>query len=349
VKNPSKLAKTTIVDIAKASGVSVSTVSRILNNKPDVAEETRQRVLQIIEEHRFAPQAPWQQLASGKSHFITLHYPLSSVAKVNITNYFFLGAAEACEEKNYSLNLIVSPLNDSTLLTLFRGRQTDGIILMEVFTHDWRVDLLRRNGFPFVMIGRCEENTGLNYIDLDIEAGIQNAMTHLLELGHRRIGFVSIQHAWMVYSGQRHNTFGYNTWALNGYRKFCEQHGLAPLWRCVDGEKERVEMVTIDFIKGEPQMTAVITAQDEVVPGIIRAGQTLGLRIPQDISVMGVLNDQMALLTTPPLTSLRYPSKSVGYQAARLLIDQLEAASSEPKQILVPFELIIRGSTGPAR
>ena len=73
-RNP-VLKKTTIVDIAKAAGVSVSTVSRILNNKPDVAEETRQRVLQVIEEQRFAPQMSWQQLRSGKSRFITLHFP----------------------------------------------------------------------------------------------------------------------------------------------------------------------------------------------------------------------------------------------------------------------------------
>jgi LacI family transcriptional regulator len=75
VEKRSKLKKMTIVDIAKASGVSVTTVSRILNNKPDVAEETRQRVLQVIEQHNFSPQLAWQQLRSGKSHFIALHFP----------------------------------------------------------------------------------------------------------------------------------------------------------------------------------------------------------------------------------------------------------------------------------
>ncbi len=75
MKKSSKITKTTIIDIAKASGVSVSTVSRILNNKPDVADETRERVLSVIKDYHFAPQAPWQQLKSGKSHYITLHYP----------------------------------------------------------------------------------------------------------------------------------------------------------------------------------------------------------------------------------------------------------------------------------
>ena len=148
------LKKTTIVDIAKAAGVSVSTVSRILNNKPDVAEETRQRVLQVIEEQRFAPQMSWQQLRSGKSRFIALHFPqdFNPPAQTIITS-----AARRCEKAGYSLNLIVGPLNENDLLAIYRSGQADGIILVEILTHDWRVELLRQHDMRFVMIGRSAD------------------------------------------------------------------------------------------------------------------------------------------------------------------------------------------------
>ena len=120
-------------DIAEASGVSVSTVSRILNNKPDVAEETRQRVLQVIEEQRFAPQIAWQQLRSGKSRFIALHFPQDFNPP---SHDIITGAALGCESAGYSLNLIASSLSDNDLLAVYRSGQADGMILMEILTHD---------------------------------------------------------------------------------------------------------------------------------------------------------------------------------------------------------------------
>ena len=119
-----KDAKTTIIDIAKASGVSVSTVSRIINNRPDVSEETRERVLAVIKEPRFAPQVSWQQISSGKSRFITMHYP-QNPTKHHMLNGSVVGAAVACEESNYSLNAVVSSLDKTSLLSFFRSGQTD--------------------------------------------------------------------------------------------------------------------------------------------------------------------------------------------------------------------------------
>ena len=192
MRRSNKIAKTTIIDIAKASGVSVSTVSRIINDKPDVSEETRERVLAVIKEYHFEPQVSWQQLASGKSRFITMHYPQNST-KHHMLNAFVVGAAAACEESNYSLNIVVSPLDETSLLSFFRSGQTDGMILMEILLQDWRVELLRQNKFPFLMFGRCENYTGLGYVDLDVEDGVKMALEHLVGLGHRQIGFISAE------------------------------------------------------------------------------------------------------------------------------------------------------------
>jgi DNA-binding LacI/PurR family transcriptional regulator len=347
MKKSNKIAKTTIIDIAKASGVSVSTVSRILNDKPDVAEETRERVLSVIKDYQFAPQAPWQQLKSGKSHFITLHYP-KNPDRIHMINSFVIGAAMACEQNNYSLNLVVSPLDETSLLTFFRSGQTDGMILMEILMQDWRVELLRQNNFPFVMIGHGEKNTGLSYVDLDVEAGVKMAMEHLLGLGHRRIAFVSAEPYW--FSGKKTvNRLGSTAWAVKGYQQACEQYELPVICEQVQIASESIEDRVSHLLAENPSITGIITIQETVVGGIIKAVQKRGLGIPEDISIVGSASGEMAELTAPPLTTVNYPAETTGFQAARMLIEQLEGSQEKEKQSLIPLELIVRGSTGQAR
>lgn len=332
--------KTTIVDIAKAAGVSVSTVSRILNNKPDVAEETRQRVLRVIEDERFAPHITWQQLRSGRSRFIALHFPqdFNPPSQGIITN-----AALRCEDAGYTLNLIVGSLDENDLLAIFNSRQADGIVLVEILTHDWRVDLLREHAVKFVMVGRTADTAGLSYVDFDIGAGVGDAMSHLVELGHRHIGFITL--------GQitPQKEYGFTAWARQGYQDACSRYGLPLLWRTADLNTESVMAVTLDLLAQHPEITALVTPQDSGVPGILKAIAAQGLRIPNDISVVGLLDESIAEMTTPPLTALSFTSKELGFIAVDLLIDQLDDGDTEPQQVLVQPQLHVRGSTGPAR
>ena len=346
MKKSNKIAKTTIIDIAKASGVSVSTVSRILNDKPDVAEDTRERVLNVIKDFQFAPQAPWQQLKSGKSHFITLHYP-KNPDRIHMINSFVIGAAMACEQNNYSLNLVVSPLDETSLLTFFRSGQTDGMILMEILMQDWRVELLRQNNFPFVMIGHCENNSGLSYVDPDVEAGVKVAMEHLVELGHRQIAFISAEPYWFTVK-KNVNRLGSTAWAVKGYQQTCEQYGLPVICEQVQIAKESIENRVWRLLAANPSITAIIAVQETVVGGIIKAVQKSGLTIPEDISIVGSASGEMAELTAPPLTTVNYPAEATGFQAAKMLIEQLEGYQDGEKQVLIPLELIVRRSTSPA-
>lgn len=347
MKNPNKIAKTTIVDIAKASGVSVSTVSRIINDKPDVSDETRARVLAVIKEHRFAPQISWQQLASGKSRLITLHYPQNPTV-IHMMNSFVIGAAAACEAANYSLNIVVSPLDETSLLTFFRSGQTDGMILMEIQMQDWRVELLRQNNFPFVMFGRCENNSGLSYIDLDIEAGVKMAVEHLVGLGHHQIGFVSAE-PYSFTETASPSGYGHTHWAVKGYKDACKQYGLPVICERVQIAMESVENGVLRLLTENPQLTAIVTSQDMAVTGIIKAVQNRELRIPEDISIVATAIEHMAELTTPPLTTINIQAEAASSQAAKMLIDELEGKSDGGQQILFPFELAIRGSTNIAR
>jgi len=334
-----KIKKTSIVDIAMAGGVSVTTVSRILNNKPDVAEETRQRILKLIEEHGFAPQIAWQQLRSGKSHFIALHFPQDFNPP---SHGIITSAAMACEDAGYSLNLIANTLSDSELLAIFRSGQADGIILMEILTHDRRVELLREQDLPFVMIGRCADNTGLSYVDLDIGQGIGEAIQYLHALGHRKIGFISLAPI------LQEKEYGYATWALKGYEKACQQQGLPVLWRTAELKNGDPTSVVLELLGEHPDITAIVTPQEIGVSAVLKAIHSKGLQIPKDISIVGLLTESMSELITPPLTTISFPQHDMGYEATKILVSQLTGESTTPQQLLLKPQLIVRGSTGPA-
>lgn len=346
MKNSKRIVKTTIIDIAKASGVSVSTVSRILNNKPDVSDETRERVLSVIHELQFTPQASWQQLASGKSRFITLHYP-QNPTRIHTMNSFVIGAAAACEKLNYSLNIVVSPLDENSLLSFFRSGQTDGMILMEILLHDWRVELLRKANYPFVMFGHCEDNSGLSYIDFDVENGMRKAVEHLVSLGHRKVGYISAEP--YIFSGKdSKNAYGHTYWSNKGVVDACDSYGIDVICEKVHVLTESIEAKVSSLLTKLPEITAIITSQDTTIPGIMKAILDKGLRIPEDISIVASAIEQMAELTTPPLTTINCQAETASYEAAKMLIEQLDGMPDGEHQVLYPFELTIRGSTGKA-
>lgn len=336
----SKIKKTTIVDIAAASGVSVTTVSRILNNKPDVAEETRARVLRVMDEHGFAPQSSWQQIRSGKSHLIAMHFPQDFNPPAHRVIF---EAALGCEDAGYFINIIVNSLSDNELLAIFRGGQADGMILMEIQTHDRRVEVLRQHAYPFVLIGRCADTTGVSYVDIDIDHGVTLAMQHLVELGHRQIGFVTLSPV------VQEKEYGYSTWALHSYDRACQQFGLPQLRRAVGFNSNDTALVVQRLLDENPHLTAIVTPQENCVVGILKAIRAQGLRVPDDISVVGLLSDSMSELATPPLTTINFPAADMGREAARILLEHLSGTLPTPQQVLIRPELVVRGSTGPAR
>jgi DNA-binding LacI/PurR family transcriptional regulator len=276
-----------------------------------------------------------------------MHYPQNS-AKHQMLNAFVVGAAAACEESNYSLNIVVSPLDETSLLTFFRSGQTDGMILMEIQMQDWRVELLRQNNFPFVMLGHCQNNTGLSYVDLDVEAGVKLALGHLVGLGHRQIGFVSVE-PYPFTGTEPASGYGHTHWAVKGYQDACKQFGLPVIFERIQVTLESVEAGVLHLLAKNPRLTAIVTSQDMVITGIIKAIQNRDLRIPDDISIVATAIEQMAELITPPLTTINAQAENSGYKAARLLIEQLEGNSNGKQQILFPFELAVRGSTSAAR
>ncbi|MEW6402861.1 MAG: LacI family DNA-binding transcriptional regulator [Chloroflexota bacterium] len=330
----------TIRDVARAADVSVATVSRILNNKPDVSKETRQRVLEVINELGYARSMQWKQITSGKTRVVTLHYPYKLAVSNQLSLHFITGATTACEEHNYSLHLVTQSLDESSLLDFYRTNQCDGMILMEIRMDDWRVNLLRQHNLPFVMIGRCENNGEVSFVDFDFESAVTVAVDHLIELGHQNIGFISI------IPSPEQNHYGPTIRASEGYEKVCARYSIPKLYREADSGLENVKFATQHLMEIHPEITAFVSVSDTAVAGIFSALKSLELRIPDDISVVGLADEQGAELTSPSLTALQFPALSMGYDAANIMINELERSKQIDKQILVGPKLVIRSSTG---
>jgi DNA-binding LacI/PurR family transcriptional regulator len=335
-----KVPNTTIVDIAAAAGVSVTTVSRIINNKPDVAEETRERVLRVMDEIGFAPQSAWRQIRSGRTGLIAVHVP----QEFNPPAYrLVMSAALGVEDAGYSINIITRALSDTELLGIFRGRQADGIILLEILTEDRRPELLRDQGYPFVMIGRRTDNAGLSFADVDVEHGMGLAMEHLTALGHRRIGLLTID---PVVGSE---TYGFATWAMGGYAQACVRHGIPVILSIGAPSTESMAEAAGRLLDEHPDVTACIAPQEQSVMGMLRAAAARGRRIPADISVVAMIDDSLSELATPPLTTIAFPAEDMGRVAARILIDRLDRGRTASEQVLLAPGLSPRGSTAPPR
>ena len=333
----------TIADVAKVAGVSVPTVSRILNNKEYVAEETRERVHEVIRTLGYIPHSQARRLRGGATMTLALHHPIESPNDLSsiIETSYFTGTAEAASEKQYFINFLISQLTPEALLNMYRSNQIDGIILLQVRLDDWRVNLLRENNYPFVMIGRCADVEGLDFIDLDFEKAIMLAFGHLVELGHRNIGFLTYPQSW------RKNGIGPAVRSFDGYKLALSEYGLADNYREIGlySVDEGYE-ATNELLQKNPDLTAIVTVSHLTAAGSIKALVRHGRNVPQDCSVMAIgFGGNFADVVTPSLTTLEWSPYEVSYQATILMTEKLADDQFPGKQILIPPKLVIREST----
>ncbi|MGD0575278.1 MAG: LacI family DNA-binding transcriptional regulator [Anaerolineales bacterium] len=331
----------TLQDISAKARVSMKTVSRVVNNEKNVSAETRQRVLKVIEEHGYVPHVQAQRLASGRTRSVSLHYPLTTPGLISnqIEMNFITGIATGAGEEDYYFGLITGQLTPTSLLKLCRGAYADGLIMMQIALQDWRVDLLRENNFPFVMIGRCEDNEGLSFIDLDFENAVMEVFAHLVSLGHQHIGFLTYPEKWFQ------EGLGPAIRTRQGFQTAVDKFNLTPIYRENELAPESVYAATKDLLREKPQLTALVVAHNTIAAGAIRALQDMDRKVPDDCSIVGIAFGSEAELTTPPLTAIDWPGHEVGQQAAKILIRQLNSEAPVPEQILVPPKLQVRRST----
>jgi len=337
---PNRPKKPTIVDVSEAAGVSVATVSRILNDKPDVAPATRAKVRRVMDEIGFAPQSAWRQIRSGRTGLIAMHCPQDFNPPAHGV---MIAAALGVEEAGYSINIITRSLSDTELLAIFRSREADGIILLEVLADDRRAALLREHGYPFAMVGHRTESDGMSFVDVDVQHTIDLALDHLGALGHRHVGFLNLDPA------QGDARYGYSVWAQQAFERACERLGLPVLVEVGGWSANEMSLAAQRLLDAHPDITAFVALQDQSVIGLVKAARTLGLRVPDDLSIVGMASVSMAEMATPPLTTVSFPEDEMGREAARLLLDRLDRGRTTAEQVLVRSKLAVRGSTARPR
>jgi LacI family transcriptional regulator len=336
------LMKITIAEIAQKAGVSKTTVSRVLNNQPDVDAATRERIMGLIAQYGFQPNAFAKAISLQKSDHIGLLIPHK--AEYVFSNPFYTevmrGVSTEVDAQEYYLLFCYA--HEDNYLDIFRQKRVDGFILLSPGSfHKHIIETLNAQEVPFVSTAIISAEAHMTYVDVDNFRGAVTMMEHLTGLGHQRIAYVGKP------------TLKSSQDRLNGYRHVMARYGLpsGDEWVLIP-ETSSVESghdAALRFLQRPTRPTALFMANDIMAIGAIRAIQESGLRVPEDISVAGFDDIPLARYTVPPITTVRQPAYEKGVQAARLLIQMLEKTGGVPQSLVLPTELVVRQSTGPAQ
>lgn len=331
----------TIADVAKRASVSVSTVSYAINGTRPISEETRQRVFAAMDELGYRPNALARGLASKKSRIIALLLPTTRRGLGLTEIEFVISASQTAREHGYHLVLWSTEIRDANeLQQLMKQGLVDGVIVMEIHEQDERIDLLRKIDFPFSMIGRTQDNSGINHVDINFGQTMKIVLDHLTELGHTHIAFLN-------QSGEEYEA-GYGP-AVRSQRWFLQEleaRGLQGITKFCEACSEEGYTAVNELLAKDPDLTAIIVMNDWAIPGILRAIADRGWRIPDDISIVSIVTAApLAEMTSPTITTAEAPAHELGRLGTEMLIQQLEGKKKEFSEVLIPCKLTIREST----
>jgi LacI family transcriptional regulator len=324
----------TLQDVATASGVSAQTVSRVINQRPDVSELTRARVWEMIHLLGYKPNTLARGLVSQRSHslgIITL--PLNDLFPAEIIT----GLEKQARASGYACQ--ISYTNDSAsdlreLVDSMLGRQVDGIVILtprRFADPELHVDV------PIVTLAHKLDNQRAINIDVDNVDGAYQAMRYLLSLGHRTIGQIAGPSEWIPASDR-----------LEGARRALAECHVDSSSRFVVECQEWSFQAGYDaahhLLTTSPEITALFCHTDWMAAGTYRALRELNLRVPDDVSVVGYDDLPICQFLDPPLSSVRQPSKGLGQLLAHLVVTAIARAEPLRQDMLVPAELVVRGS-----
>jgi LacI family transcriptional regulator len=332
--------KITIGELAKIAGVSKTTVSRVLNNKPDVDSQTRERILSLITEYDFQPNAFAKAISLQKSNHIGLLIPHK--AEYVFSNPFYTevmrGVSTEVDEQGYYL--LVCYAHEINYLDIYKQKRVDGFVLLSPGSfHRNIVETLNAEQVPFVSTAKISDEERMTFVDVDNFHGAILVMEHLVGLGHRRIAYIGKP------------TLKSSQDRLNGYQHMMKKCNLPYSDELVlITETSSIESgydAAMHMLHYSQPPTAFFLANDVMAIGAINAARECGLVVPKDISVVGFDDIPLASFVNPPLTTVRQPAFKKGVNAARMLIEYLESHEMPPS-LTMDVELIVRQSTGQA-
>ncbi|MEM7763120.1 MAG: LacI family DNA-binding transcriptional regulator [Pseudomonadota bacterium] len=333
--------KATISDVADQAGVSIKTVSRVLNREPRVRESTKLRVEQAMQELRYKPNSPGRMLASSRTYLMGLIYNDTS----SYINRIQSGVLQTCRDEHYDLLIHPCEFTDPNLLDEIRDLLTaprvDGLVLAPPLSDMQAVqDLVKELGAATVTLSSDSEDANANTVRTTDRESMLEMVRYLTRLGHHRFGYVDCH--------PEHKAMAKR---FDGFREGLTETGLTVNddW-VVRGDNTFESGIECGrkLLQASSRPTAICCANDHMAAGVMKVAHEAGLRVPADVSITGFDDDPSACHVWPALTTIRQPLTKMARHASKMLLDSLRGQEPSERNIVVDADMIIRDSTGPA-
>lgn len=335
----------TIKDIASMANVSHATVSRVLNNSPKVKAKTREMVLKVIEEVGFSPRMSARALNSGKNYnigLLILYNVFQSQFPAEFLPGILAGITGQLHGTGYMLSLFLDQTADHFADDALINRNLDGLIVIGLETNTRLAYRISRITLPVVLLNLHFDDLTIPSVTTDDEQGAYLATSHLIGMGHRRIAFMEGDPRYHTSNSRR-----------RGFLAAMAEHDVpapAALMRTGNYDEGCAYQETRALLEGGEPFTAMFCSNDIMALGVIQALRSKGLRVPEDVSLVGFDDTQFATAIDPPLTTVRKPRTHMGAEAARMLLDILEGeADASNRRIVLENRLITRQSVCPPK
>jgi LacI family transcriptional regulator len=328
--------RVTMADVAREAGVSIMTVSRVVNDKGEISSGTRRRVLDVIERLGYRPSGIARGLATKRTGTLGLVVP-------DIANPFFSDMVRGVEDQAYArgynvflCNTEEDPDRELTILESLEEKRVDGLLLASSRLENGELRSALAHFPAVVLINRRLFDDGVGVVLVDDEAAARMATRHLLRSGHEAIGFLA---------GPRASRSG--GLRLDGYRAVLAEAGQDrnPAWvRHCPSDVEGGREMGIDLLSDHPELTSLLCYNDLVAVGALQAAVDVGRDVPGDLRIVGFDDIPLAALVTPPLTTCRGPRYDLGVEATTMLFDRIQGVTEGRNEIVLQPELVVRAS-----
>ncbi|WP_342429744.1 LacI family DNA-binding transcriptional regulator [Neobacillus sp. FSL H8-0543] len=330
----------TIKDVARLANVAPSTVSRVIADSTRISEETKQRVRKAMEELGYHPNLNARNLASQSTKSLGLVMPSSK--DVGFQNPFFptvlQGISEGAQEKNYALHLTTGKSDKEILdavIQMVQGQRVDGVILLNSKVDDRVISYLKERNFPFVLIGKpYKDIEEITHVDNDNLRAMKEVTEYLIGYGHQEIGFIGGSLEFMVTIDR-----------LQGYKQALQNAGIEIKSEYIIHEeflREGGQDAVREIMALDKPPTALVVADDFMALGVLNTLDELGIKVPDDLSIVSFNNLLLAEMSKPPLTSVDINIFDLGFQASKNLIVLVENKNEPTKRLIISHRLIER-------
>jgi DNA-binding LacI/PurR family transcriptional regulator len=329
--------KPTIYDVAAKAGVSIATVSKVINNTGRIGDKTKKNVLKVMEEIKYQPSVVASALTGKHTNTIGLLIP-------DIANSFFAEMARSIEDRGHELGFSVvmcntdnEPEKEAQYLKWLQRKSVDGIILGTGIQNDVTLNELIEQKIPTALIARDMPSLSVDTVLVDDFVGGYKATSHLISLGHQDIAFIVGN---LNNLSEKERLRGYKQ-ALQEAEVKVDEKNIVSGNLSIEDAKGTMK----DLLKSAKRPTAVFALNDLLAIGAIQGAKECGLSIPDDLSVVGFDNTILATINDPPLTTIAQPIQDMGRQVIDLLIQEIEGKKAAKRRVVLLPELVVRKTT----